>query len=137
MPSFSNISKSRLNTCHQELQTLFHYVIKYYDCTIVTGTRNKADQNECYIKGTSQVKYPNSKHNSLPSMAVDAAPYDNGKIDWDYDQMYHFAGFVQGIAQMLYDYGSMKQRIRLGADWDGDNDVQDQKFKDIPHFELK
>jgi len=137
MPSFSKISLERLETCHQDLVTLFHYVIKYYDCTIVCGQRGAKEQNKAYKNGKSQVKYPFSKHNTEPlSEAVDAAPFDNGVIDWNFDQMYHFAGFVQGIAQMLFDYGAMQYRIRLGADWDMDNDVQDQRFKDLPHFEL-
>ena len=136
MPKFSNVSTERLATCHQDLQTLFHYVIKYYDCTVVCGYRGEKDQNKAYMEGKSQVKYPNSKHNYKVSLAADVAPYDNGRIDWDFEQMYHFAGFVQGIAQMLFDYGAIKHKLRLGADWDGDNDVQDQRFKDLPHFEL-
>ena len=137
MPKFSKISQERLNTCHQDLITLFNYVIKYFDCTIVCGGRDEAEQNKCFNDGSSQVKYPFSKHNVLPlSEAVDAAPYENGGIDWSKDQMYYFSGFVLGIARMLYDYGAMERRIRLGADWDGDNDIQDQRFKDLPHFEL-
>ena len=137
MPAFSHTSQQRLNTCHQDLITLFHYVIKYYDCTIVCGQRGEVEQNKCYEDGSSQVKYPFSKHNVEPlSEAVDAAPYENGGIDWSERQMYHFSGFVQGIARMLYDYGAMSHEIRLGADWDRDNDVQDQRFKDLPHFEL-
>lgn len=137
MPKFSKTSMFRLQTCHQDLQTIFNYVIKKYDCTIVCGYRDAKDQNNAFKNGKSQVKYPNSKHNKAPSMAVDVAPYDNGMIDWDYEQMYHFAGYVQGIAQMLKDYGAITHSIRLGSDWDGDNDVQDQSFIDLPHFELK
>ena len=69
-------------------------------------------------------------------MAVDAASFNNGAIDWDYEQMYYFAGFVLGVAKMLKKYGAITHDIRLGADWDGDNDIHDQRFKDLPHFEI-
>ena len=52
-------------------------------------------------------------------------------IDWnDSDRMYMFVGFVRGMAQV------MKIPIRCGADWDGDFSMKDQKFHDLPHFEL-
>ena len=136
MPSFSTTSKDRLKTCHQDLQTLFHYVIEFFDCTIVCGYRDKDAQNKAYMDGKSQVRWANSKHNKTPSMAVDVAPFNNGVIDWDYEQMYYFAGFVLGVAKMLKKYGAITSDIRLGADWDGDNEIHDQRFKDLPHFEI-
>ena len=81
MPKYSTISKSRLVTCHQDLQTLFNEVIKYYDCTIVYGHRGEIAQNQAYAEGKSQLKWPNSKHNKWPSLAVDAAPYERTAID--------------------------------------------------------
>ena len=136
MPSFSTTSKDRLKTCHRDLQTLFHYVIEFFDCTIVCGYRDKEAQNKAYMDGKSQVRWANSKHNKTPSMAVDVAPFNNGVIDWDYEQMYYFAGFVLGVAKMLKKYGAITSDIRLGADWDGDNEIHDQRFKDLPHFEI-
>lgn len=67
-------------------------------------------------------------HNKTPSLAVDVAPWP---IDWnDKNRFYHFAGRVQGIAQMF------NIKIRWGGDWDSDNDLKDQNFYDLPHFEL-
>ena len=43
---------------------------------------------------------------------------------------------MKGKADELYIAGKMKHRIRWGGDWDGDTDVKDQKFMDLPHFEL-
>ena len=61
-------------------------------------------------------------------MALDVCPYP---IDWnDKDRFYNFAGLVKGIAI------SMDIKIRWGGDWDGDNDLKDQTFFDLPHFEL-
>ena len=52
-------------------------------------------------------------------------------IEWEnWQKNYLFAGFIKGLAC------SMGIKIRMGADWDGDFDTKDQKFHDLPHFEL-
>ena len=128
MPRYSTTSRERLLTCHQDLQALFKEVIKEYDCTVIEGTRGKEKQDEYYRTGKSKVQFPNSKHNSQPSMAVDVAPYP---IDWnDTNRFYHFGGYVQGVADR------MGIGIRWGGDWDSDNDLNDQTFMDLVHFEL-
>lgn len=128
MPEFGKNSKSRLATCHPDLQRLFNEVIKQVDCTIICGHRNREDQDEAYRTGKSKVQWPDGKHNKNPSEAVDAVPYP---IDWaDLKQMYMFVGFVRGIAL------SMGIKIRCGADWNGNFDIKDQNFHDVPHFEL-
>jgi len=134
MAKYSRNSELKLSTCHQDLQTIFNYVVKHFDCTIVDGNRSEKRQNEAYDNGFSKVRYPNSKHNSLPSMAVDAVPYP---INWrDHDRMRVFAGYVLGIAMMLKDYGAIESEIRWGGDWDRDTQVRDNKFQDFPHFEI-
>ena len=71
-------------------------------------------------------------HNSLPSLGVDVAPYISGKgIVWEESQCYHFSGYVKGVADTL------GINIRAGADWDGDDDISDQTFLDLVHFEIK
>jgi peptidoglycan L-alanyl-D-glutamate endopeptidase CwlK len=111
-------------------------VILEFDCTIVCGHRDKKEQDKAVAEGKSKLPYPQSKHNSSPSMAIDAAPFENGKIDWSREQLLFFAGYVKGIADQLYRIGSIKHRIRLGADFSGDNDINDENFRDEPHFEL-
>ena len=46
MPKFSQRSKDRLNTCHEDLVRLFTEVIKHYDCTILEGQRTPERQAE-------------------------------------------------------------------------------------------
>jgi peptidoglycan L-alanyl-D-glutamate endopeptidase CwlK len=131
MPQFSTTSKQKLSECHPELQRLFEEVVKRYDCTIICGHRSMAEQTRLYEIGASKVR--SGKHNSTPSMAVDVAPWFSEKphIRWeDSASWYHFVGYVRGVADML------GIKIRVGADWDGDNDVRDQKFNDLPHIEL-
>jgi peptidoglycan L-alanyl-D-glutamate endopeptidase CwlK len=134
---FSRLSKERLSTCHSDLQILFNRVIEDFDCSIICGHRGEEDQNEAYKKGASTLQYPDSKHNTVPSLAVDVAPYETSGIDWGKTQSAFFAGIVLGIATELFKQGIMKHKIRLGIDWDMDNDIDDTKFWDACHFEIK
>ena len=103
-------------------------MIKHVDCTILEGHRGAARQNELFEEGRSKLKYPSSKHNDLPSRAVDVAPHP---IDWDdLPRFYRFAGYVEGVALQ------MNIKLRWGGDWDRDWDLKDNRFNDFPHFEL-
>lgn len=133
MPKFGKRSRQALDTCHKDLQKLFSEVIKHYDCSILCGTRSEKDQNKAYYDGRSKLKFPRSKHNSDPSIAVDVVPYFTNRphIRWDdKNKFYEFAGFVQGVASIL------DIEVRWGGNWDGDDELQDQTFFDLPHFEL-
>lgn len=130
MPKFSNRSQDRLSQCHPLLQELFNYIIQYFDCTIITGHRGREEQNDKFNRGLSKVKWPNSKHNTYPSRAVDAAPFIDGQVSWDSEQCYYFSGFVMGVAK------AKGINIRSGSDWDRDNNISDQSFNDLVHFEL-
>ena len=134
--SYSFTSKTKLETCHPDLQTLFFYVSLNYENTIVCGHRGEQEQNEAFASGASQLKYPNSKHNSFPSNAVDAVPYEINHLDWGKLQSSFFAGYVKGIAEILFRMSIISHKIRCGLDWDNDNDVDDTKFWDACHFEI-
>jgi len=135
MPHFSTASKEKLATCHQDLQTIFNYVIQSFDCTIICGERTKESQNDAYDDGFSKVRYPKSKHNSHPSMAVDAIPWP---IEWgNLKRMKYFAGYVMGIAETLKRYGAITHDLITGLDWDDDTILKDTTFVDHPHFQLK
>jgi peptidoglycan L-alanyl-D-glutamate endopeptidase CwlK len=130
MPYFGKRSTDNLNTAHPEMQRLFNEVIKHYDCSIVCGHRERIKQDKYFDEGRSQKRWPDGEHNKFPSNAVDAVPYINGRQCWDKEQLYFFAAFVWGTAIQL------GIKIRLGADWDGDGNIKDQRFIDRPHFEL-
>jgi len=135
MPEFSKSSKEKLEGCDPELQILFNYVIRYFDCTIICGERGETAQNKAFADGFSTVQYPNSKHNSSPSEAVDVVPWP---IEWNNtDRMRYFIGFVKGVAKMLKMYNAMDKEIVTGADWDNDTVLKDQRFNDFPHFQIK
>jgi peptidoglycan L-alanyl-D-glutamate endopeptidase CwlK len=134
MPTFSNKSRDRLNTCDPRLQEVFNWVVEDYDCTIIEGHRSPERQQELYDQGKSKVRFGN--HNYSPSRAVDVAPWpipdDWGDHNWkERAKFYHFAGYVKGIAE------SVGVRLRWGGDWDRDKDFDDQTFDDLVHFELE
>ena len=82
-----------------------------------------------YDQGKSKLKFPSGKHNSLPSTAVDIAPYP---IVWsDHDKFRALANRVIGIGLAL------GIKLRWGGDWDGDLSFKDQTFHDLPHLEIE
>ena len=129
MPRFGRKSKERLATCDKRLQDVFNEVIKHVDCSVLEGNRNEERQNKLFDEGKTKVKFPNGRHNSSPSLAVDITPYP---VDWsDRERQTLFAGFVLGIANR------MGITLRWGGDWDMDFKVMDNRFDDFPHFEVK
>ena len=129
MPRFGKRSRNALKTCDERLVKVFNEVIKTVDCSVLEGHRDQIKQNKYYEEGKSKVKYPSGRHNKLPSCAVDCVPYP---IDWNDRERFHlFAGFVIGIAK------SMGINLRWGGDWNQNWFVDDNKFDDFPHFELK
>ena len=130
--SFSKNSAKKLETCCIELQTLFKEVIKEMDCTIIEGTRPKWKQNLYFKQGKSKVKFPNGKHNKIPSDAVDVIPYIKGKGSWNVHHCCYFAGCVMSIARKL------DTKIRWGGNWDLDEEIMtDQDFQDLAHYEIR
>jgi peptidoglycan L-alanyl-D-glutamate endopeptidase CwlK len=129
MPKFGTRSRNALHSCDEKLIKVFNEVIKTVDCSVLEGHRNQSKQDKYYEEGKSKVKYPFGRHNKQPSMAVDVAPYP---IDWDDRERFHlFAGFVLGIAK------SMGINLRWGGDWNQNWFVDDNKFDDFPHFEIR
>jgi len=129
MYSFGSTSQERLEQLDIRLQDILKEAIKFYDFTIITGYRNKEEQDKMFNERKSKLKYPKSKHNQNPSKAVDIAPYP---IDWnDTNRFVYLAAIIQYIAF------SKGVKIRWGGNWDMDNDIiKDQTFNDLLHFEI-
>ena len=128
MNKFSAISRERLETCDERLQRVFNEVVKHFNCSIIEGHRGQALQHLYFTQHKTKVDWPNGKHNSQPSKAVDAMPHP---INWfNKERMCYFAGYVMATAL------SMGIRLRWGKDWDGDTDLSDQTFNDGPHYEI-
>lgn len=141
MPSFSSSSLKKLRTVDSDLQVLFLYVVKHFDCTILSGTRTTEEQQELYSQGRDRPGYivtykdgviNKSKHQE--ALAVDVCPYPIAFRDMD--RIKYFAGFVMGIAKILRDNGIIDIEIRNGLDWDNDTELKDNTFTDGFHFEI-
>lgn len=134
MHYFSPKSLVNLLTCHVDLQTLFKTVIQTMDCTILCGHRNEADQEKAVQQGNSKEHWPNSKHNSIPSMAADVMSYP---LDWtNWQNNFYFGGYVMSLADKLFKEGKMSHKVRWGGNWDMSDQIHQQKFMDLSHFEL-
>lgn len=131
MPSFGRRSQSNLDECHPALQAVMAEVVKTFDISVIEGHRPREEQEAAVHAGKSKVHWPNSKHNSTPSMAVDVIPWPFGLKGWEDRARFTFmAGFILGTAE------AMGVKLRWGGDWDGDRTWTDQTFHDLPHFEI-
>lgn len=137
MPKFSLTSHKRLETCHFDLQMLMHDAITYVDFAVVCGHRGKKEQNKAFDEGKSKLKFPHGKHNALPSLAIDIAPWVDGAISWNPKHCIYLAGWIMALSVKLRARGLMTYPIRWGGNWDMDGEVvTDQRFNDLVHFEL-
>jgi len=128
MSKFGKQSIEQLETLHPDLRALLIHAVDVIDFTVLEGHRDVETQNRYFSEGKSKLRFPESKHNSFPSMAVDIAPYP---INWkDEKRFYFLAGALKAFANR---HGRV---IRWGGDWDSDNNFNDQTFNDLVHFEL-
>ena len=139
--AFGNTSMARLATCHNDLQDVLHSAMRLQlmDFTILVGHRDRVAQEEAFQRGASKLRWPNSMHNTAPSLAVDIAPWP---IDWGEEgnarrrqkaigRFYKLAGIVLATSR---DLGVV---LRWGGDWTMNGNVFDQTFDDLVHFELR
>ena len=109
-----------LSQSHKDLQILFNEVIKCRDIAVICGHRGEKEQNKAYEDGFSMLKFPKSKHNKVPSLAVDVVPYP---IDWN--NIGRFEELGEFVVQKAKE---MNINISWGGNW--------EKFKDYPHYEI-
>ena len=137
MYSLSKQSHRKLQECHRDIYVVIMELLKTFNIIVLTGFRNQKEQDEKYFTGKSKVRFPHSKHNKVPSMAVDIAPYP---IDWGEHEKP--SDNIKALGRFYYMAGKMNEiarnkgiTLRWGGDWDGDNDFMDQTFDDLGHFE--
>ena len=139
MPTFSKRSAANLAECHPDLQVLFAAVVLTHDCAVIEGERDKAGQDLAFAQKKSKLRWPASNHNvdgvkRKTSWAADVVPYP---LDWGNRASFvTFAAHVVATAAAMKADGRMVHALRWGGDWDGDGDWKDEKFSDMPHFEL-
>ena len=158
MPSFGEGSQKKLNTCEPEIREICDEAIKMLDFSIITGHRTQEQQNALYPKYT-KLLWPDGKHNSFPSRAIDIAPYipPYGAIFGSKSQCLDIQAklLAEGKSRSLGQINDFVKKsyarlighieaiafskgieIRVGIDWDGDFNMLDQTFHDLGHWEL-
>lgn len=100
----------------------------YMNVRVTCGHRTEEEQNKAVAQGNSKTPWPKSKHNTLPSVAIDVCPYP---IDWNNTKRF---GYMAGMLKMI----ALKHgvTVRWGGDWDSDGNTENQTFHDLPHFEI-
>ena len=121
MYHFGKTSLKRLATVEEPLIKVCNAGIQVMDITVLDGYRGPYRQNKYFAEGTSQKKYPESRHNSKPSGAIDLAPWP---LDWeDISRFVTLSYVLKGAAAAL------NIEIEWGGEW--------RSFKDYPHYQLK
>ena len=131
---FSTRSIDRPNSCHGDLVILMAEALADDACpsdmTILCGYRGEAEQNAAFESGSSQLRFPQSRHNRSPSLAVDVAPYIGG-VSWDWEHYHPLADHIKATWKRLETAGRLSGAydLRWGGDW--------TSFQDGPHWELR
>ncbi len=106
-------SLAALGTAHPDLQRLIKLVSQYVDAgalkyagivdiAVLCGYRDKAGQDAAVLKKTSKTPWPKSKHNRMPSDAVDVAVFPVNYNDKTYaGKMAVLHAFICGVAARI------------------------------------
>ena len=137
---FGNASLDKLATCAPQLRNVAMQAIRAtpVDFTIVWGYRGEEQQNALHASGASHKPYPESKHNRRASgepaaIALDFAPWVDGRIYWDDTHMF---ALVAGVFLAAAALRPQPVELRWGGDWDSDGKTTDQTLMDWGHIEL-
>lgn len=126
---WSYSSRIKLEQLDPRLQRIVGKVRDMRDISIVTGHRGEEEQALMVKLKRSKVEWPNSKHNSMPALAVDVQPYPYNEESLREDLSY--------IAGLFVAFGKAEGiTIRWGGDWDKDGETADNDFDDLFHFEI-
>ena len=155
---FGRASRAQLATAAHQLRRLAQWALNVKDHSVLKGHRPEDEQNAAFASGASQVRWPNGKHNALPSKAIDVQTYPRPaplEFSGDPDRMSerelraevkalrarfreqplreeqcYLLGIYKGLAL------AFAIPVRTGCDWDRDGELSDNSFDDLFHVEL-
>ena len=122
---YGHKSQQCISELHSQLSAILDCLREDgWDISVICGYRDKAAQDEAFSSGNSKARWPTSKHNQDPSLAVDIAPWISGHgIEWkDPRPWIILAGAFMEKAQEL------DIKVRWGGLFHG--------LRDLGHFEL-
>lgn len=127
-------SKERLANVDAKLITLITNVASScpvdFQIANMGGYRSASLQNELYTQGKSKCDGVTSKSKHQEGKAVDIVVYIDGKPTWDKEYYAYVAGAVLTLSNM------QGVKVRWGGDWNSNGLFSDNKYNDLPHFEL-
>lgn len=129
---FGEKSGKNYSTLSLKLRKIADRTLGYgvMDFSIDCGYRDQGEQNRLFELRRSKVRWPNSKHNHLPSKAMDCVPFVAGRSSWNKLHCCVLAGLILAAAR---EEGKL---LRWGGNWDMDSEpITDQDFQDLAHFE--
>ncbi len=124
-------TKRELATCDERLRQIAEEALRHIPFRVVQGHRGEEDQNDAVAKGRSKTPWPESKHNSRPSLAFDFIPGAGGEVDWNDTEAF---SFVAGALSLAAKQSGLL--LRWGGDWNMNGKTRDQKFHDYGHVEV-
>jgi len=143
MKTLSAMGMKRRETLHPNIQQVLDKALADdLDITLLYGHRTPQEQYEIWCQGRTKpgaiVTHKDgikdkSMHNYFPSLAMDIALFDSSStpVDWkDLSRFFYLGGRIVQIARDL------KIPMRWLGDADGDTNIKEEKFIDLPHFEL-
>lgn len=145
MFSFGSSSLERLQECHEDLQKIARLAISKSDIDfgISEGYRSVERQKQLYTEGKSKIDGINKlgKHNYNPSMAIDIYIYHPNieirrKLAYDKIHLSYIAGIFRACSEELKSKGEISHSIRWGGNFNMNNELAEESFLDMPHFEL-
>ncbi len=105
---------------HHKLVAILELAINDFNISVLETYRDEERQDKLFAEGKSQVLWPNSKHNTKPSRAVDICLWPQQFRATD-DQWYELTDCIKMYADAL---GIV---IQCGCDW---------SWQDMPHIQL-
>lgn len=139
---FSRNSRAKLAGVHPKLVSVVERALLLTKCdfSVIDGLREYAVQVKLYKTGASKtLKSKHLKQADGYGHAVDVLP---ARFKDSEDRWGDTEGFSQVAAAFKQAAFELGVAIRWGGDWDGDGKTRsqgdkDEKFVDLPHFELK
>ncbi len=106
-------------------------LLEVADVSLLTGHRPEDEQNAQFDAGTSALRWPDSRHNSMPAKAVDLQPYPRPASK---EKLWASLAYIAGHAIRIA--ASDGVILRWGGDWNRNGDLTDQTFDDLFHLEI-
>ena len=132
MRTWSTTSAEVYDTLDPRLQKILTRVRdEVADISLIQGYRDKRKQDKYFAKGFTKVEWPNSKHNTYPSLAVDFNPWPSPTTE---PKLWGALGYIAGRAIAIAAEEGVT--LRWGGDWNRNGDLTDQNFDDLFHLEI-